>query len=201
MRISKSSLVVGVLLILAGLTLVVVQLFGVDLDLMGWPLFVIIPGVLLLIFAVGLGGSAGEGLSVVGAMVTVVGLILFYQDRTGHWATWAYAWALVAPGSIGLGQIIFGLVHGKRELIRSGTDTLIAGLQERGQIITSPIQHPRERSGIVCFRHPTIPSDVIAGQLHDVDVIVSVRGDGIRVSPHFYNNEADLERLLTALPS
>jgi hypothetical protein len=106
----------------------VVQLFGVELDLVGWPLFVIIPGVLLLILAVGLGGSAGEGLSVVGAMVTVVGLILFYQDRTGHWATWAYAWALVAPGSIGLGQIIFGLVHGKRELIRSGIDTLIAGL-------------------------------------------------------------------------
>jgi len=32
------------------------------------------------------------------------------------------------------------------------------------------------------------------------DVIVSVRGDVIRVSPHFYNNEDDLERLLAALP-
>jgi selenocysteine lyase/cysteine desulfurase len=30
-------------------------------------------------------------------------------------------------------------------------------------------------------------------------IIVSARGNGIRVSPHFYNNEEDIDKLVTAL--
>jgi selenocysteine lyase/cysteine desulfurase len=30
-------------------------------------------------------------------------------------------------------------------------------------------------------------------------IIVSARGKGIRVSPHFYNNEEDIDKLVTAL--
>jgi hypothetical protein len=128
MNISRSSLVLGGLLILVGIALLVAQLVGVDLGRVGWPFFVIIPGAVVLILGLWLGGSAGEGLSVVGTMVTTVGLILLYQDRTGHWATWAYAWALVAPTSIGLGQLLFGALHGQAKLVRSGLDTLLAGL-------------------------------------------------------------------------
>jgi selenocysteine lyase/cysteine desulfurase len=32
-------------------------------------------------------------------------------------------------------------------------------------------------------------------------VAVSLRGQVIRVAPHFYNNEEDLDRLLLALPA
>ncbi|MGD8902162.1 MAG: aminotransferase class V-fold PLP-dependent enzyme [Anaerolineae bacterium] len=80
------------------------------------------------------------------------------------------------------------------------TDYLIAGLQEQGCAIATPIGHRSERSGIVSFRHPDITSTELCERLHAADVIVSMRGNLIRVSPHFYNTEQDLDQLLTELP-
>ncbi len=79
------------------------------------------------------------------------------------------------------------------------TDFLIAGLRAQGCQIASPIAHRRERSGIISFRHPTVPPAALAGRLRAAGVIVSLRGDLIRVAPHFYNTEEDLERLLREL--
>lgn len=79
------------------------------------------------------------------------------------------------------------------------TDHLIAGLQERDCTIASPIDRRSERSGIVSFRHPDATSTQMCERLHAADVIVSMRGDLIRVSPHFYNTEQDLDRLLAEL--
>jgi cysteine desulfurase/selenocysteine lyase len=81
------------------------------------------------------------------------------------------------------------------------TDSLIAGLQAHGCTITTPIAHRRERSGIVCFRQPGVDSSALVKKLHATGVVVSLRGDVIRVSPHFYNNEEELEMLLQALSS
>jgi cysteine desulfurase/selenocysteine lyase len=80
------------------------------------------------------------------------------------------------------------------------TDHLIAGLQARGCIIDTPIQHRHERSGIVSFRHPAVDSAELCERLHAADVIVSLRGNLVRVSPHYYNTEDDLDRLLAELP-
>jgi len=79
------------------------------------------------------------------------------------------------------------------------TDYLIDGLQAHGCTITSPIAHRQERSGIVCFQHPALPASEVGERLCAADVIVSVRGDIVRVSPHFYNSEGDIERLLAVL--
>jgi cysteine desulfurase/selenocysteine lyase len=76
------------------------------------------------------------------------------------------------------------------------TDHLIAGLLARGCILTSPIAHRHERSGIVCFRQAGVDSEEVARRLAVAGVVVSQRGDAIRVSPHFYNTVEDLERLL-----
>jgi cysteine desulfurase/selenocysteine lyase len=76
------------------------------------------------------------------------------------------------------------------------TDFLIAGLLARDCTITTPIGHRHERSGIVCFQLPDVDTGALAGRLAAAGVVVSQRGDVIRVSPHFYNNEEDLERLL-----
>jgi len=84
--------------------------------------------------------------------------------------------------------------------ILSLTDYLIAGLQARGCAIDTPIAHRCERSGIVSFRHPAVDSAELCERLHAAGVIVSLRGDLIRVSPHFFNTEDELDRLLTVLP-
>jgi len=80
------------------------------------------------------------------------------------------------------------------------TDYLIAGLQDRDYPIISPIASRSERSGIITF----LPKSGSAEELHqnitEANVVVSQRGPGIRVSPHFYNTEEDIDRLLDVLP-
>ena len=87
------------------------------------------------------------------------------------------------------------------ERVLSLTDYLIAGLQERGYHITTPIASLQERSGIVCFHHPHYSVDDLEQRLRTARVVISRRGQVIRVSPHFYNDETDIDRLLDALPT
>lgn len=57
-----------------------------------------------------------------------------------------------------------------------------------------------EKSQIVCIRSTNgkTPNE-IAERLQAENIIISPRGDRIRIAPHFYNNEADIERLLGSL--
>ena len=112
-----SSAALGIVLVVVGLFALGVVLFGVDLTQYGWPLFVIIPGLTLLVIGF-LGGGAGA--SVPGGIVTVLGLVLAYQSSSGDWASWAFAWALVAPGGIGLGLYLQALRDRDPERLRRG---------------------------------------------------------------------------------
>ena len=55
-----------------------------------------------------------------GAMVTTTGGILFVQNVFDLYASWAYAWALIAPTSVGLAKLIYGALHGLGDEVRSG---------------------------------------------------------------------------------
>lgn len=72
-------------------------------------------------------------------------------------------------------------------------DYLITRLQDMGLELQTPMG--REcRSGIVNFKVDD-PKETLAG-LRRENVIVSIRGGGIRVSPHFYNTVEEIDRLL-----
>ena len=43
------------------------------------------------------------------------------------------------------------------------------------------------------------PIKVVAELEENDQIVVSARGKGIRVSPHFYNNEDDIDKLILAL--
>jgi hypothetical protein len=116
-RRSGSGIALGVVLVVVGAFYLLVQLFGIDLSTFGWPLFVIIPGLTLLIVGF---VSLGTGAAIPGGILTMVGLVLAYQSSTGHWASWAYAWALVAPGGVGLGLFLQGLRERNMGLIKQG---------------------------------------------------------------------------------
>jgi len=77
------------------------------------------------------------------------------------------------------------------------TDRLAAGLRARGAEIVSP-WGAGERSGIVVFRLGDQPQR-LSNELNRRGFVVRVRGGGIRVAPHFYTNEDDIDRLLAAL--
>jgi cysteine desulfurase/selenocysteine lyase len=77
------------------------------------------------------------------------------------------------------------------------TDRLAAGLRERGAELVSPWGE-NERSGIVVFRLGDDPQRLWT-ELTQRGFVVRVRSGGIRIAPHFYNNEDDIDRLLAAL--
>ncbi|MEW5991960.1 MAG: hypothetical protein AB1736_11535 [Chloroflexota bacterium] len=117
----------GLLLLLGGLALAG-RALDIDLFAVGWPLLVVVPGLLLFAFALSVGGPSGAALAVPGGIVTMVGVVLAVQDATGLWATWAYAWALVAPGGVGIALLAYGIVTGQREIARAGLPILATGL-------------------------------------------------------------------------
>lgn len=116
-----SGIALGVVLVVVGLFALGVVVFGIDLTQYGWPLFVIIPGLTLLVVGF-LGG--GVGASVPGGIVTMLGLVLAYQSSTGDWASWAFAWALVAPGGVGLGLYLQALRDRDPATLRRGRTLL-----------------------------------------------------------------------------
>lgn len=81
------------------------------------------------------------------------------------------------------------------------TGALAEGLRQRGAEIVSPWGEG-ERSGIVVFRPAGgVEPQALVDRLNAAGIIVRVRGGGIRVAPHFYNNDADVERLLERVTS
>jgi len=111
-----SSIAFGVVLVVLGLFALVVQFTGFDAG-ESWPLFVIIPGLTLLVVGY---ISLGTGALIPGAILTVVGLILAYQSSSGDWPSWAFAWPLVAPGGVGLGLYLQGVRNHDPHVLRQG---------------------------------------------------------------------------------
>jgi hypothetical protein len=127
-RQDRGGLIFGGILIVLGVLFLAERAFGVQFGRFGWPLFVIVPGVLLMAASLAAGGREGSGLAVAGAITTVVGLVLAVQNATGLWATWAYAWALVGPGATGLGLIFYGVLKRQPDLVSNGIRSLGSGL-------------------------------------------------------------------------
>ena len=118
----------GGLLVLMGISFLLGELFDIRIGRFIWPFFIIVPGVLLFLVALTLDDDSGQAVASVGGLVTMVGLILFYQNISGHYTSWSYAWALVAPTSIGLGLLSYGWLKQKPELRQRGWDVAKVGL-------------------------------------------------------------------------
>jgi hypothetical protein len=109
----------GVLLIVLGALFLAGEQLNIDWERYGWPVFVIVPGVVLLVLGLAIPNEAGLGFAIPGGIVTTVGLLLLYQNTYEAWGTWAYAWALI-PGSVGVTFFLYGLLHRKFDLVDSG---------------------------------------------------------------------------------
>ncbi len=96
-----STVAIGLVLILIGAALFAAQMLGIGIEDIGWPFLVIAAGVAILV--IGLVVMNEQGMVIGGTVVTTLGLVLLFQDRTGRWESWAYAWALVGPAASGLG--------------------------------------------------------------------------------------------------
>ena len=124
----RGMMILGATLLGLGVLALIGRGLGFDALELGWPLFVIAPGVMLFAMAVSVGGQPGSAVAVPAGILTMTGLVLAFQNATDLWATWAYAWALVAPGGVGVGLLMYGLVTGQRGFVRAGLPILAVGL-------------------------------------------------------------------------
>jgi len=105
---NRGAMILGAILIVLGLVFLAERVLDIDLGQFGWPLFVIVPGVLLFLAAFAAPPREGVGLAIGGA-ITI-------------------AWALVAPGGVGLGMAVYGTLRGLPDVAREGLRTLGVGI-------------------------------------------------------------------------
>ena len=106
---------------------------------------------------------------------------------------------------------LWGLNAAVEQLLELGTATIerhimalndqaINGLHALGYEIVSPLG-AGERSGVLAFRHPSLPVAELEQRLSDAGVHLAIRAGNLRISPSFYNDSGEIERLLATLPS
>jgi hypothetical protein len=106
-RGNRGTVIAGAVLILFGLFFLIGQFapkyFG---DQYWWPWSIVGVGVIFLVMTL---LSGAGGLAMPGSILTGTGLMLYWQNLTGHWYSWAYTWTLII-GLVGLGLILGSLV-------------------------------------------------------------------------------------------
>jgi cytochrome bd-type quinol oxidase subunit 2 len=90
-----------------------------------WPLLVVAGGALL--FLIGL-LTRTPGLAVPACIVAGIGGVLTWQNASGDWESWSYAWALI-PGFVGVGVTLSGLLSGRgMRAVRDGIGLILTSL-------------------------------------------------------------------------
>jgi hypothetical protein len=116
----------GIALVVLGLLFLLVQYTNFDWGDFAWPFIIIVPGIALLVFAA-IGGKGAAPLAVPGSIVTAIGSILWVQNITDRFESWAYAWGLIVA-AVGVGVYLNGLWSGVKEQQASGSRTVAVGL-------------------------------------------------------------------------
>lgn len=129
----RGGLVAGLLLILVGVFFLAVQWVpGLHMWVsweQSWPLLVI--GVAVFLAVIGLANLEPD-MAIPVAIVGGIGGLLYWQNLTGNWDSWAYVWTLI-PGFVGVGMIAAALFRG---LSGRGRRMLTEGLS---QVVTSVV--------------------------------------------------------------
>ncbi len=79
------------------------------------------------------------------------------------------------------------------------TDYLCERLADKGYRVVSS-RRAGEQSGIISFTSRKHDQHQLIGWLQDQRIVIVLRENRLRASPHFYNSIADMDRLVDALP-
>lgn len=113
-RRTRSNMIGGLMLVGLGILFLIYQIAPEQMRWLRiettWPMIVIASGVGLLVLGLLVGAP---GMAIPASIVSGVGLLLYWQNATGNWESWAYAWALI-PGFAGVGIILNGMLGGER---------------------------------------------------------------------------------------
>jgi selenocysteine lyase/cysteine desulfurase len=130
-----------------------------------------------------------------------------FEDLEQSFKPNALAWESGTGGA----SLFYGLEQSLKLLSDTGAEKIETYLEELSdylcellagknyEIVSSRAKG--EKSQIVCVRNlDGLTSNDVAERLQNENIIVSPRGDRIRIAPHFFNNREDVERLIAALP-
>jgi len=126
MQHNRSSLFLGLLLILIGGWMVVTRQVPsiqewLDANFI-WPMWVIGAGAL--VFLIGL-ITGNPGMAIPASIIAGIGGILYYQEVNTDYSSWSYMWTLI-PGFVGVGEILAGLLGERtRRNLSSGLRNLV----------------------------------------------------------------------------
>lgn len=125
----RGSLAFGLLLVLAGAFFLLMQFVPAFQSwvntTMDWPWFIIGAGALLFVFGF---AFMLPGMLVAACVVGGIGGLLYWQNLTGNWESWSYAWALI-PGFSGVGILLASLIDRTGEFTAMrGLDTIFSSL-------------------------------------------------------------------------
>ncbi len=118
-RSNRKNAVVGLGLI------ALAAIFWLDLSAL-WPLFVLLPGLALLGAAVA-GRPTTAPFAIPGAIVTGTAVLLFVQNVTNYWGSWAYAWTLYGV-FFGAGFVLMGRLRDDDSIEAVGRSLMLGGL-------------------------------------------------------------------------
>ncbi len=120
MQQRRGNIAVALVLILLGVWFLSIQLFPGLRDFaynrLTWPVAVIGAGALMGIIGL---VTWVPGLLIPACIVGGIGGLLYWQNATGNWESWAYAWTLI-PGFAGVGVILSGLMSRDRRALVGG---------------------------------------------------------------------------------
>lgn len=128
-RRQRSTIAFAIILILLGAWLMVVQfvpaLEAFAISGNSWPLIIVAFGVMWLVIAL---VTWTPGMFVPAAIFAGIGGLLYYQNQTGNWQSWAYAWTLI-PGFVGVGVFFAELLQGRvrQAIVGGGWLVIISG--------------------------------------------------------------------------
>jgi cysteine desulfurase/selenocysteine lyase len=105
---------------------------------------------------------------------------------------------------------IYGLRESLRILLDAGTSEVAARvrmlvqllrqrLEEKGFEIMTPAD-PQRHAGIITASRPDVDTSALFAQLKQQGFICSLRENRLRIAPHFYNTEEEVERFCAVLP-
>ena len=119
--------------------------------------------------------------------------------------------ALAWESGTGTASLFYGLEQNLLLLDKIGTKNIENHLEnltdylcenlplERYELVSS--REKGEKSQIVSLKNKKgLSSEEVFGKLEEKNIIISARGDKIRIAPHFFNNQKDIEILLENLP-
>ncbi|MGR9114801.1 MAG: aminotransferase class V-fold PLP-dependent enzyme [Gammaproteobacteria bacterium] len=85
------------------------------------------------------------------------------------------------------------------QAITRHVEMLQEGIVENDSLELISDRSARLKSGIVVFRHKSLSNAELFKRLQEKGIVCATRGQGIRLSPHFYHSEQEMRRVLEIL--